>query len=425
MPGHAGGAAGGRAPGPAGRNEGWGEADRADAAGLAREMEKLLATPLGDGRRPPPPNLLALPDPGQFSMVHAAAGVPECPPALVRLVLKCLCEDGGDRSGDAAGAATRSSGSSGVRHVSVSSNSVQRWDLDPFGGWDLSDTDKVLGGPVDGADPPPGPCVACEETGRLPLHIAVCQEAPGEEGGARPEAWPSPLASPSLPLPPRHAYLRSSARSEASRSSARSKASTQGSRAGRPRRTSARLGRVFNARFGRSLSRDGVAAYSSAECRGDGEDGDGASPHGPPRTVVRGILRLHPASAARVDGRTGKLPVVLAVDHGRSWEEAVGPLLEAYPAPFAGDRDGPEATTHRAALRGALTRALAGPPGRSRDEAVRTAGRLAAWGGEFGLPRDLKLFCLLAKTKNLEYLAYDLNSHQLLNILSEYGTMCK
>jgi hypothetical protein len=57
-------------------------------------------------------------------------------------------------------------------------------------------------------------------------------------------------------------------------------------------------------------------------------------------TMVRDVLALYTAGASVVDNRTGKLPIVLAVENGKSWETAVGPLLDAFPKPFAGGGDG-------------------------------------------------------------------------------------
>jgi hypothetical protein len=57
-------------------------------------------------------------------------------------------------------------------------------------------------------------------------------------------------------------------------------------------------------------------------------------------TMVKDVLELYPAAASIVDHRTGKLPIVLAIEHGKSWETAVGPLLEAYSAPYGGGGDG-------------------------------------------------------------------------------------
>jgi hypothetical protein len=57
-------------------------------------------------------------------------------------------------------------------------------------------------------------------------------------------------------------------------------------------------------------------------------------------TMVRDVLALYPEGASVVDSRTGKLPIVLAIENGKSWETAVGPLLDAFPKPFAGDGDG-------------------------------------------------------------------------------------
>ena len=103
--------------------------------------------------------------------------------------------------------------------------------------------------------------------------------------------------------------------------------------------------------------------------------------------MVCDVLALHPDAAGVVDPRTGKLPIVLAIEHGKSWETAVGPLLDAHP--FGGGRDGgmallddgPEAGGHKAALQAALFLALSSPKLRVRDEAIRTAGKLAGWGG--------------------------------------------
>ena len=113
--------------------------------------------------------------------------------------------------------------------------------------------------------------------------------------------------------------------------------------------------------------------------------------------MVKDILELYPEAASIVDPSTGKLPIVMAIENGKSWETAVKPLLEAYPRPFGGNGDGgmalPDdgeaASNHRIALQAALMGALTNGEGYIREEAIRTAGRLANWGGVWGMNEAL------------------------------------
>ena len=51
--------------------------------------------------------------------------------------------------------------------------------------------------------------------------------------------------------------------------------------------------------------------------------------------------------------------------------------------------DGPEGRAHRAALQSALFLALSSPEAFVREEAIRTAGKLAKWGGVYGVTGSL------------------------------------
>lgn len=168
-------------------------------------------------------------------------------------------------------------------------------------------------------------------------------------------------------------------------------------------------GQVYNPRFGRSPSRDSVVAFSSSQqqryrgsqntssnnlqtagyiSRSGSNSSISANIAREPflqHTMVRDVLNLYPEAASVVDDRTGKLPIILAIEHGKSWETAVGPLLDAYPTPFGGGGDGgmalpdnsTEGKSHREALQSALFLALSSPEMHVREEAIRTAGKLA------------------------------------------------
>ncbi|KAL9182444.1 hypothetical protein ACHAXT_013096 [Thalassiosira profunda] len=260
-----------------------------------------------------------------FSIVHAAAGVWECPAPLAQLVLKCTRPDASDDFRPA------------IEEDAVSGIADEGEEIDPL------------------RQP--------DETGRLPLHVAVCSRPEeGKEGGAP-------------------ARVRSDAGSIITHPD-------RGRSVGR--RGSADAGRVYNPRFGRSPSRDSAAYSHSGWAHSSVTDPTGREPI--QHSMVRDVLALYPAAAATVDPHTGQLPVVLAVEHGHSWDSAAGPLLNAYPAPFGGNGDGgmalPDgsaaAKAHREALEGALLRATGSLEPRVRIEAARTAGRLAGWGGAWG-----------------------------------------
>ncbi|KAL3812159.1 hypothetical protein ACHAXA_000928 [Cyclostephanos tholiformis] len=314
-------------------------------------------------------NVMDMYDRERFSIVHAAAGVWECPAPLARLVLKCTC--GGV-----------------VREGDLPSN----------------DDDDACGDPIRQPD---------EETMRLPLHIAVCAQPKCRDGfSARLKLW---LSSST---PDAYSWTTTARSADARHLSSRGRSATPTTAAIRSRR-----GEVYNPRFGRSPSRDSVVAYSSSLQRNREDDqGQGGVIRAGrgvamiPRstsnssmsanivqeeflqhTIVKDVLELYPAAASIVDHRTGKLPVVLAIEHGKSWEMAVGPLLEAYSAPFGGGGDGgmalpddgPEGHMHRTALQGALTLGLSSLEVLVRKESIRTAGKLAEWGGVFGMPGSL------------------------------------
>ena len=304
-------------------------------------------------------NVMEINDRHRFSIVHAAAGVWECPAPLTRLILKCLCGVGLNNE----------------------------WITQPD-----------------------------EESRRLPLHIAVCARPSCREGyTARLKAWLSSSA-----MMPEASSRRISRRpSQSSIGGSRLIGSlddesiyTQSSRG---RSTTAAedvdaVGQVYNRRFGRSPSRDNVAntAYSSS-LRGQETGSSYGVASGSPlsvifarepfmqQTIVRDLLDLYPEAASVVDGRTGKLPIVLAIENGKPWDTAVAPLLEAYPKHFGGGGDGgmalpdfsPEGQMHRASLQGSLFLALNSHDILTRAESMRTAGKLAEWGGVFAMPGAL------------------------------------
>jgi len=376
-------------------------------------------------------NVVEMYDQEHFSMVHAAAGVWECPAPLAKLVLKCLCGGDDDEGRKSKGTTT----TTGAREKSK--ESPEEWDHhDPV---DLSDRDfrgaeDLVGDDgrdevenngdddEDDVDPIQQPD---EETMRLPLHIAVCARPQGREGySARLKAWllSTPETANSL-------STSSSTPSSTRRSNSRSSMASLATHPDRGRSpTTNPAGQVYNPRFGRSPSRDSVVAYSqSTKLMGRGRSGHGSNGGGGggsapgargfisrsgsnasisaniarepflQHTMVRDVLALHPHAASVVDDRTGKLPIVLAIEHGKSWETAVGPLLEAYPQPFGGGGDGgmalpddgPEGRGHREDLQAALFVALSSPEIHVRDEAIRTAGKLAKWGGVYGMPGSL------------------------------------
>jgi hypothetical protein len=331
-------------------------------------------------------NVMEVYDQKKFSMVHAAASVWECPPPLAKLVLKCLC--GGD-------------GYSTGNFMEVEENAENE---DEPAEWDPNMERSTKTDNSNLYDPIRTPD---EENMRLPLHIAVCA-CPQDRSGAKIKHWLSSSEASSMTR--EMSVRRPSSQSLAGDlSSGMSATSSLATRQGIHRQQ-----RVYNPRFGRSRSRDGMALFSTFP-----QQNSFGSSHGPDKnslarssssasmmggeesflqhTMVRDVLALYPAGASVVDSRTGKLPIVLAVENGKSWETAVGPLLEAYPKPFAGDGDGgmalpddsPESVGHRKALQAALLQSLVGPESFVRDEAIRTAGKLAKWGGVWGMADGL------------------------------------
>ena len=329
----------------------------------------------------------------QFSIVHAAAGVWECPAPLAKLVLKCMCAKDEDEQ-----AVTGKGGDDWDHHIVPAE--FER-------GGDNDDTDATTGDSANNniiSRPD-------SENMRLPLHIAVCanyQSRGGREGySSRIKAW---LSSSEVGA----AYYKSSSYAAAGmRRQGSSDSITSGisnlsfatgttantTRTGRSRATS---GQVYNPRFGRSLSRESVvtqnliisgSGYISPNTSISSAMANMARAPFLQHTMVKDILELCPKAASIVDPSTGKLPIVLAIENGKSWETAVGPLLEAYPRPFGGNGDGgmalPDdgdaASNHRVALQAALMGALMSGEGFIREEAIRTAGQLAKWGGVWGM----------------------------------------
>jgi len=392
------------------------------------------------------PTVMDVYDRERFSIVHAAAGVWECPAPLARLVLKCMCGVGGGWADGGGGLPSNDD--------DVDDDRVSDRRRIPAA------EDAIIRQPD-------------EETMRLPLHIAVCARPQCRDGySARLRVWLSSApdvssswttvatrggasaavrAAGALDDTARHSSSSSSGggngkngdgrgRSATTTPSANNNddaASTMSSSstaaAARRRRSGER---VYNPRFGRSPSRDSVVAYSSSlqgrggedvrgrwggsalrSARGGGGGGwAGSSEITIPRstsnssisaniaregflqhTMVKDVLDLYPAAASVVDDRTGKLPIVLAIEHGKSWETAVGPLLEAFSAPFGGGGDGgmalpddgPEGRMHRTAMQVAIMSSLSSPHPLVRKESIRTVGKLAEWGGVFGMPGSL------------------------------------
>jgi hypothetical protein len=333
-------------------------------------------------------NVMEVYDQKKFSMVHAAASVWECPPPLAKLVLKCLC--GGDDYNR----------TSEFREVEENEDEpAAEWDPNVDRSSTKTDSNSNLYDPIRTPD---------EENMRLPLHIAVCA-CPQDRSGAKIKHWLSSSEASSMTR--EISVRRPSSHSLAGGiSGGMSVTSSLATRPGIHRQQQL----VYNPRFGRSRSRDGMAAFSTFP-----QSNSFGSSHGPDKntltrsgssasmmggeesflqhTMVRDVLALYPAGASVVDSRTGKLPIVLAVENGKSWENAVGPLLDAFPKPFAGDGDGgmalpddsPESVGHRKALQGALLHSLVGPESFVRDEAIRTAGKLAKWGGVWGMADGL------------------------------------
>jgi len=331
----------------------------------------------------------------QFSIVHAAAGVWECPAPLAKLVLKCMCAKDDEAE---------------VTQQGVHGNEGDEWDhhVVPTE-FERRGSNSTTGDSASNIILKPD-----SENMRLPLHIAVCsryQSGGGREGySSRIKAW---LSSSEVGA----AYYKSSSYAAGIRRQSSSDSITSGisnlsfatgmtnntTRTGRSRATS---GQVFNPRFGRSLSRESVVTQhriSGSQLNSSSNTSVSSSMANMARapflqhTMVKDILDLYPEAASIVDPSTGKLPIVMAIENGKSWETAVGPLLEAYPRPFGGNGDGgmalPDdgeaASNHRIALQAALMGALTNGEGYIREEAIRTAGRLANWGGVWGMNEAL------------------------------------
>jgi len=357
-------------------------------------------------------------DQQNFSIVHAAAGVWECPAPLAKLVLKCIC------------------GKSQYSFVPKGSNSMGEEDSNP----DLDDDDddesdwnmdnKSSNPSNISKDVPAGykgiPIIRQpdEDNMRLPLHIAVCARPQGERGilSTRFRFWLSSSEASSLSRGFHGSISGGNGirgrRSQSFTSGVVTIPSNNTPSGTGPIRTASMDGQVYNPRFGRSPSHDGIQAFQHHQGSFDGSNHGISSSvvtslnnslHSVSSTVraskepflrhtmVRDILALYPTAASVVDDRTGKLPIVLAIENGKSWETAVGPLLEAYPKPFGGGGDGgaaladdsDESLAHRKALHSALISALSGPEEFVREQAQRTAGKLAKWGGIWGMPRGL------------------------------------
>ena len=355
-------------------------------------------------------NVLDYYDQQNFSIVHAAAGVWECPAPMAKLVLKCMC---GPRQKQVVVKSSSNVGKSCEEdnnyHLALEGDDSE-WNLN-IASTETEETDVTSNSHEGDIIRQPD-----EDSIRLPLHIAVCARPQEERGGhsARIKYWLSSSEASSM------SRGLASARGKRSQSqSFSSGTSTTSSESTRPGRSPIIEGQVYNPRFGRSHSRDGVAAFSDYQQRQGRVDG---SRHGPSsskslgssmhsvssmghlsrepfleHTMVQDVLALYPSAASVVDDRTGKLPIVLAIENGKSWETAVGPLLEAYSKPFGGGGDGgvalpddgEESQQHRKALQAALLSALSGPEAFVREEAKRTAGRLAKWGGIWGMPEGL------------------------------------
>lgn len=375
--------------------------------------EMSFVSPLKSGLTPPPQdrkprhhplgskemNVVDIYDHEQFSMVHAAAGVWECPAPLAKLVLKCLCSGSNENNNN---------------HIMDDSLRYQS-----YGDWNHSIDETKSASEVVGDNTLQGRGKDVirqldNETMRLPLHIAVCARPQCREAySARLRTWLSstPEVMRGLPRQPSYGSLASGITT-----------STLATHPGKGREST--KGQVYNPRFGRSPSKDNVVAYNSSQRRASTTSNmsSAASTAGSlagsllsrsgsnssmtaniarepflQHTMVRDILELYPMAAGVVDDRTGKLPIVLAIEHGKSWETAVGPLLDSYPTPFGGGGDGgmalpdhsEEAKAHRAAVQEALFTALSSPEVLVREEAIRTAGKLVQWGGVYGMVGSL------------------------------------
>lgn len=274
-------------------------------------------------------NVMEVYDAKKFSMVHAAASVWECPPPLAKLVLKCLCGKRHNSTGD-------------FRKLQESYSNEDG----EYSKWDPNATTSAENSSYDPIRTPD------EENMRLPLHIAVCA-CPQDRSDAKVKHW---LSSSEVNSVTRGMIVRRPS-NQSLAGGASSGASVTSSLATRP--GIHRQPQVYNPRFGRSRSRDGMRAFttfpnqnsfgsshgshhdenSMAHTAGSSVSMMGGEESFLQHTMVRDVLALYPAGAAVVDTRTGKLPIVLAVENGKSWA-AVGPLLDAFPKPFAGDGDG-------------------------------------------------------------------------------------
>ena len=386
-----------------------GSGGNAGSAAVARARQNLVRTRLSsvdehnnsdemlaqDSQQPSHTNEVNVQDYSdrQFSIVHAAAGVWECPAPLAKLVLKCMCA-----KNDETDVGEQQMGGDDWDHHIVPSEFER-------GCSNANDnTSSIILQPD-------------SENMRLPLHIAVCsrhQSGGGREGySSRIKAW---LSSSDVGA----AYYKSSSYAAAGmRRHSSSDSITSGisnisfatgtttntnmTRTGRSRVTT---GQVYNPRFGRSLSRESVVTQHHRISRSGNISSNTsvsssmANMSRAPfleHTMVKDVLDLYPKAASVVDPSTGKLPIVMAIENGKSWETAVGPLLEAYPLPFGGNGDGGmalpddgvDASNHRIALQAALMGALTSGEGYIREEAIRSAGRLADWGGVWGMSEAL------------------------------------
>ena len=363
-----------------------GKANLGDVVSDVRLVDIPQDRPIQMHSTPAEVNVVEVYDEKKFSMVHAAASVWECPPPLAKLVLKCLCGEKHHSTGNFRK----------LEEEAEHEEEASEWDPSMESPDEKSSS---LNDPIRQPD---------EENMRLPLHIAVCA-CPQDRSGAKIKHWLSSSEASSITR--EMAVRRPSSQSLAGGvSSGMSVTSSLATRPGIHRQH-----RVYNPRFGRSRSRDGMAAFSTfpnqnsfGSSHGPNEgsslirSGSGVSMTGGEEsflqhTMVRDVLALYPAGASVVDHRTGKLPIVLAVENGKSWETAVGPLLNAFSRPFAGYGDGgmalpddsPESVGHRKALQAALLQCLMGPESFVRDEAIRTAGQLANWGGVWGMADGL------------------------------------
>ncbi|KAL7522339.1 hypothetical protein ACHAWX_007023 [Stephanocyclus meneghinianus] len=341
-------------------------------------------------------NVMDMYDQQKFSMVHAAAAVWECPPPLAKLVLKCLC---GNKQSNATGDFCSAKDKKG------NEDDTSEWDPNTDDPTETVEDSSDLYDPIRTPD---------EENMRLPLHIAVCAR-PQDRSGVRIKHWLSSSEASCMTrtMTAVSSLRRPSVNSIAGASSGVSVSSSLATRPGIHRQH-----RVYNPRFGRSRSRDGMAAFATFPQQDSFGSSHGSSRHPNSvarsgssvsiiggeesflqHTMVRDVLALYTAGAAVVDNRTGKLPIVLAIENGKSWETAVGPLLDAFPKPFAGGGDGgmalpddsKESVNHRNALLAALLSALVGPEAFVREEAIRTAGKLAKWGGVWGMADGLDM----------------------------------